>query len=65
VVEVQPFRGLDRESLVRRMGPPDGRGRRQLRWWIGRDEAFGMKIDALVMPIDDRGRAGPARIGRG
>jgi hypothetical protein len=65
VVEVQPFRGLDRTSLVRRLGPPHGRWRRELQWWIGADEAFGMKIDAVVIPIDDRGRAGPARIGRG
>ena len=65
VVEKQPFRGLDRESLVRRLGPPNVRGRGHLRWWIGPDEPFGMKIDALVIRIDDRGRAVPARIGRG
>jgi hypothetical protein len=64
VVERQPFRGQDRVSLVRRLGPPDERRRRQLRWWIGADEAFGMKIDVLVIPIDDRGRAASARIGR-
>lgn len=65
VVEVQPFRGLDRESLVRRLGRPDRGSRRWLEWWIGADEAFGMKIDAVVIPIDERGRARPARIGRG
>jgi hypothetical protein len=62
VVEKQPFRGQHRDSLVRRMGPPDERGRRQLRYWIGADETFGMKIDVLVIPIDDRDRAAPARI---
>jgi hypothetical protein len=64
VVEVQPFRGRDDEELVRRLGPADERRRDELRWWIGADDMFGMKIDALVIPIDDRGHAGPARIGR-
>ena len=32
--------------------------------YIGPDEPFGMKIDVLVVPLDDRGRAAPARIGR-
>ena len=65
VVEVQPFRTEDRESLVRRLGPPNRRTRRELQWWIGPDEPFGMKIDSLLIPIDGRGRVARARIGRG
>jgi len=64
VVEVQPFRGLEDDELVRRLGRPNERRRGELRWWIGADDDFGMKIDALIVPIDARGRAGPARIGR-
>ena len=65
VVEVQPFRGMQREALLRRIGPPNERWRRVLLWWIGPDEPFGMDIDAIGIPIDDRGRAGPARITTG
>jgi hypothetical protein len=66
VVEVQPFEGMAAESLVRRLGRPDERRerRRLLYWWIGADELFRMKIDALIIRVDDRRRAGPARIGR-
>jgi hypothetical protein len=67
VVEVQPFEGMATESLVRRLGRPDERRerRRLLYWWIGTDELFHMKIDALIIRVDDRGRVGPARIGPG
>jgi hypothetical protein len=64
VVEVQPFRGLEDEDLVRRLGPPNERRRGELRWWIGADDDFGMKIDALVIPVDGSTSTGPARIAR-
>ena len=64
VIEVQPFRGLEDEALVRRLGRPDERRRAELRWWLGADDDFGMKIEALAIPIDDRGRAGSAHITR-
>jgi hypothetical protein len=64
VVEDQPFRGLEREVLVRRLGPPKERYGGALRWWTGVDEAFGMKVNELVIPIDDHGRAGRARVYR-
>jgi hypothetical protein len=64
VVEDQPFRGLEREILVRRLGPPNERFGGALRWWTGVDEAFGMKVNELVIPIDDHGRAGRARVYR-
>jgi hypothetical protein len=64
VVEDQPFRGLEREILVRRLGPPNERFGGALRWWTGVDEAFGMKVNELVIPIDDHARAGRARVYR-
>ena len=64
VVEDQPLRGLEREVLVRRLGPPNERYGGALRWWTGVDEAFGMKVNELVIPIDDHGRAGRARVYR-
>jgi hypothetical protein len=63
VAERQPFRGLDREALALRLGPPEERyGRRKLIWWIGPDDTFGMHVDTLEIPLDDRGRAGPAEV---
>jgi hypothetical protein len=64
VVEVQPFRGLENEAVIQRLGPPDERRRAELRWWIGADDDFGMKIETLAIPIDVQGRAGRARIAR-
>ena len=64
VVEDQPFRGLEREVLVRRLGPPNERYGGALRWWTGTDELFHMKVHELVISIDDEGRAGPARVYR-
>ena len=64
VVEDQPFRGLERKVLVRRLGPPNERYGGALRWWTGTDELFHMKVHELVIPIDEEGRAGPARVYR-
>jgi hypothetical protein len=64
VVERQPFRGLDREALAQRLGPPHERwGRRMHVWWIKTDDLFHMKTEGLLIRLDRRGRAGPARIG--
>jgi len=64
VVERQPFQGMNKRAIARRLGPPDERGRTELRWWIGSDDLFHMKIDALVIPVDGGTSSGPARIGR-
>ena len=64
VVEDQPFRGLPRKDVVRRLGPPNERARRLLLYFIGTDQLFHMKVDELQIPIDRRGRAGPARVHR-
>jgi hypothetical protein len=62
VAERQPFQGLRRKALARRLGPPNERWGRTLVWWIGRDDLFGMKVDTLEISLDDQGRAGPARV---
>jgi len=49
---------------VRRLGLPNERSGGVLRWWTGTDEMFHMKVNELVIPIDDDGRAGPARVYR-
>ena len=64
VVEEQPFRGLEREVLVRRLGRPNDRYGGALVWFTGTDELFHMKVNELVIPIDDDGRAGTARVYR-
>jgi hypothetical protein len=65
VAERQPYVGLSDDELVARLGEPNERSRRELRSWLTADDAFGMKIDRLVIPYDARGGAGRARFDPG
>ena len=65
VAERQPYVGLDERELVRRLGKPNERSRAELRWWLSADDAFGMKIDRLVIRYDAHRGAGPARFDPG
>jgi hypothetical protein len=65
VVERQPFQGMNERAIARRLGPPDERRRGEFCCWLGPDDAFGMKIETLAIPIDGSISTGPARASPG